>query len=160
MRDMRVSNRFNDSRQQAELLAYLSWLDTLSEESTRVLFPARSKWFRSEGFSAYTRMGVAHLSGQKARVLCLASVELVPEYRSQGFFTRLLSELQVQKDRYRIEALTIESVQVERLARFLLKKGFVHYQGYAESHLGNYALWLGQEASQPDWKPLPSTMPS
>lgn len=146
---------FTPEQQSAELAAYLAWLSHLSDESSRVLFPARSRWFRSEVLSLYTRLGLSIVGGQQVRVLCLASIELVPECRSQGFFENLLRTLLEKKDTFRIQALTAESVQPKRLADFLIKQGFVHYQGYAGTHVGNYVLWLDEKLPRPTFKPLP-----
>ena len=82
-----------------------------------------SRWYRGNVLAAYCRSGTpgARLRGGKA--LCLANIEVSPEYRGKGFFTLLIEAISSEFE-LRFDRIEIQEVQNDRFAIWLERNGF------------------------------------
>jgi GNAT superfamily N-acetyltransferase len=105
-----------------EIQRYLRWvrvLDRMSKSRPAGL----SRWYQGEVFCVYSRAGTPGSRLRGGNALCLANIEVKPQYQGQGFFAMLVERLE-QETHWPFDGLELESVMNERLGKWLRRNGF------------------------------------
>ncbi|WP_321844990.1 hypothetical protein [Paraburkholderia bannensis] len=106
---------------------FLRWLRAF-ERVARVRPAGLSRWYRGRIITVYCRSGTFGIRMRGGHGLCLASIEVSPEFCGKGFFASLVAALRNELA-FPFDRIEIEAVQNDSFAIWLVCNGFQRIDG-------------------------------
>jgi hypothetical protein len=120
--DQAVCADFSEERRR-----FLRWLKAF-ERVARVRPAGLSRWYNGRNVTAYCRSGTLGIRLRGGHALCLATIEVSPEFCGKGFFASFVHAARSEPG-FPFDRIEIEAVQNDRFAAWLASNGFLRIDG-------------------------------